>query len=187
VTGKLVYTMNVSLDGFVATPSGDLEWASIDDEIHAWFNELEASAAASFYGRRLYDVMAAYWPGGEEDPDGTEVTREFSRIWKAMPKIVFSRTLDHVDHNSRLVSGDVGAVLADTRKEFDGDLHVGGPTLAGQFIQRGLVDEFRTVVHPVVLGAGLPFWPALNARLRLRMTESRTFSSGVEVRTYVPA
>jgi dihydrofolate reductase len=101
-----------------------------------------------------------------------------------MPKIVFSSSLDHVEHNSRLVRGDVSAVLDDLRHEFDGDLAVGGPNLAGQFVHRGLVDEYRLVIHPVVLGAGTPFWPKVDAPLRLRLVETRTFASGVELRTY---
>jgi dihydrofolate reductase len=104
-----------------------------------------------------------------------------------MPKVVFSSSLDHVDHNARLVGGDVGEVLDGLRPEFDGDLAVGGPNLAGQFVRRGLVDEFRLVVHPVVLGAGTPFWPELDAPLRLRLTDTHTFASGAEFRSYVPS
>jgi dihydrofolate reductase len=142
---------------------------------------------ASLYGRRLYELMAAYWPTGESDPAATEPMREFARIWNPMPKIVFSTSLQHVEHNSRLVSGDVGAVLDRLRDEFDGDLDVGGPNLAGQFVRRGLVDEYRLVIHPVVLGAGKPFWPEVEAPLRLRLVETRTFTSGVELRSYVPS
>ena len=142
---------------------------------------------ASLYGRRLYELMAAHWPTGESDPAATEPMREFARIWNPMPKIVFSTSLQHVEHNSRLVKGDVGAVLADLRKEFDGDLDVGGANLAGQFVRRGLVDEYRLVIHPVVLGAGTPFWPELEAPLRLRLVDTRTFSSGAEFRSYVPS
>ncbi len=104
-----------------------------------------------------------------------------------MPKIVFSRSLERVDHNSRLVVGDVAAVLEGLRHEFAGDLDVSGPNLAGQFVQRGLVDEYRLIVHPVVLGAGTPFWPALDAPLALQLVETRAFASGAEARTYVPA
>jgi len=113
--------------------------------------------------------------------------REFSRIWKPMPKIVFSSSLEHVENNARLVSGDVGTLLQDLRREFDGDIDVGGPNLASQFVRRGLVDEYRVVVHPVVLGAGTPFWPELDEPLRLRLVDTRTFASGVEARSYVPA
>ena len=95
-------------------------------------------------------------------------------------------SLERVAHNSRLVRGDVEPVLKELRSEFGGDLAVGGPNLAGQFVRRGLVDEYRLVVHPVVLGAGTPFWPELDAPLRLRLVERHEFSSGAELRSYVP-
>jgi dihydrofolate reductase len=184
--GKLTYLLNASLDGFTETVDHGLEWTTVDDELHAWFNDQMRGLDATLYGRRIYKLMAAYWPTGEDDPAATDVMREFSRIWKPMPKIVFSTSLDHVEHNARLVQGEVGEVLEGLRTEFDGDLGVGGPNLAGQFVRRGLVDEYRLVVHPVVLGAGTPFWPELDSPLRLRLTETRTFGSGVEFRSYVP-
>ena len=177
--GKLIYLFNVSLDGFVETVDRSLDWAIVDDELHTWFNEQERTLEASLYGRRLYEVMAAYWPTAESDPEATEPMREFARIWNATPKIVFSTTLDSVGPGCRLVAGDVGDRLAELRSEFPGDLEVGGPTLASAFIERGLVDEYRIVVHPVVLGAGTPFFPALKDRVDLRLLETRTFGSGV--------
>jgi len=185
--GKLIYCLNVSLDGFVATPDGGLEWATVDEELHGWFNDQTRSVDASLYGRRMYELMAAYWPTAEEDPSATDVERDFARIWKEMPKIVFSSSLQHVDHNARLVRGDVAPMLERLRREFDGDLDVGGPDLAGQFVRRGLVDEYQLVVHPVVLGGGTPFWPDLDAPRRMRLVDTRGFGSGAQLRTYVPA
>jgi dihydrofolate reductase len=104
---------------------------------------------------------------------------EFARIWNATPKIVFSRTLTSVIDGSRLVRGDPVDELARIRTEFDGDLEVGGPMLAAEFVRHGLVDVYGMVVHPVILGAGKPFFPPLKAPLRLRLTETRTFASGV--------
>ncbi len=177
--GKLIYCMNVSLDGFVETPDHGLDWTVVDDELHSWFNDLERRTEASLYGRRVYEVMASYWPTGESDPSATEVMREFARIWNAMPKVVFSHTLESVAWNSRLVRGDVGEELAKLKAEFDGDLGVSGPTLASAFIERGLVDEYKLVVHPVVLGAGTPFFPRLERPIGLKLTETHTFESGV--------
>ncbi len=185
--GKLIYLMNVSLDGFIETPDHAHDWTTVDEELHSWFNERTRELDASLYGRRLYEIMAAHWPTGESDPASTDATREFARIWNAMPKIVFSSTLDEVHWNSRLVRGDVAEVLAEVRTEFAGDLAVAGPNLAGQFVRRGLVDEYRTVVHPVALGAGTPFFPLLDAPLRLRQIDERTFASGVQYRAYTAA
>jgi dihydrofolate reductase len=185
--GKLIYSLNVSLDGFVETPGHSLDWAVVDHELHTWFNEQARTLDASLYGRRMWEVMSGYWPTGEDDPSASDAEREFSRIWKPMPKVVFSTSLPAVGHNARLVRGDVAEVLADVRREFDGDIDVGGANLAGQFVRRGLVDEYRLVIHPVVLGAGTPFWPELDAPLRLRLTDTRTFDSGAMVASYVPA
>jgi dihydrofolate reductase len=185
--GKLIYLMNVSLDGYVETLDHSLAWTHVDDEIHAWFNDQLRATDASLYGRRLYEVMAAHWPTAESDPSATPVTLDFARIWNATPKIVFSRSLESVVGNSRLVRGDVGEELAKLKEEFDGDLAVGGPTLASAFIERGLVDEYRLVVHPVVLGAGTPFFPRLDRPIGLRLLETRTFASGVVYLGYAAA
>ena len=177
--GKLIYLMNVSLDGYVETPDHALDWTTIDDELHEWFNDHTREVAASLYGRRLYELMAAYWPTAQTDPSATQVMRDFARIWLETPKIVFSSTLASVAWNSRLVRGDIADELARLRTEFDGDLEVGGPTLAAAFIRRGLIDEYRLVIHPVILGAGTPFFPPLEAPIRLRQIDSRRFDSGV--------
>ena len=123
--GRLIYSLNVSLDGFVETPDHGLEWATVDEELHTWFNEQARTLDASLYGRRIYELMAGYWPTAEDDPSATDVEREFARIWKPTPKIVFSTSLKHVEHNARLVQGDVATVLEEVRREFDGDLDVG--------------------------------------------------------------
>ncbi len=104
---------------------------------------------------------------------------EVARIWNAMPKFVFSTSLSSVEWNSRLVAGDVGTHLAAIRSEFRGDLDVGGATLASASIRRELVDEYRLLVHPVILGSGTPFLPALEAPIALRLVETRAFDSGV--------
>jgi dihydrofolate reductase len=112
---------------------------------------------------------------------------DFARVWNATPKIVFSTSLTGVEGNSRLVSGDVSDILARLRTEFPGELSVAGPTLAAQFLKRGLIDEYRVVVHPAILGAGLPYFPALESPIGLRLLETRQFASGAIYLSYVPA
>ena len=109
---KVVYMMNVSLDGYVETPDHSLDWAKVDDELHTWFNDRQRESDVSVYGRRLWEVMAAYWPTGEANPAPTEPMREFAQIWNATPKVVFSHELESVEHGARLVRGDVGEELA---------------------------------------------------------------------------
>lgn len=181
--GRLIYCLNVSLDGFVETTDHSLDWTNVDDELHQWFNDRERTLDASLYGRRMYEVMSP-WFTAEQDPSATDVMREFARTWNSVPKVVFSSSLERVGNNCRLVRGDVGEVLDDLRREFSGNIGVSGPNLAGQFVRRGLVDEYQLVVHPVVLGAGTPFWPELDTPLRLRLTETRTFDSGVVFFSY---
>jgi dihydrofolate reductase len=176
--GKLIYSMNVSLDGYVNSPDGGLEWAVVDDELHAWFNEQARTMGTSLYGRRMYELMTAYWQTAASDPRATPAMLEFARIWTATPRTVFSTTIDHVDWNSRLARGDVERELERVRAETDGDIDVGGPTLAAEFIRRDLVDEYRPVFHPVVLGGGTPFFPDLQRPIGLRLVETRTFASG---------
>lgn len=184
--GRLIYLMNVTLDGFVETADHHPEPFQPDEELHAWFNDQARAADAFLYGRRMYEVMADYWPTAASDPAATAVERDFAAIWSATPKVVFSSSLERVDWNSRLVAGDAGDVLSDLRREYDGDLAVGGPTLAAEFIRRGLVDEYRLVVHPIVLGAGTPFFPPLQEPLQLSLVESRRFTSGVLYLGYRP-
>ena len=184
--GKLRYLLNVSLDGFIETVDHGLEWALVDEELHAWFNQQEARVEAMLYGRRLYEVMAAHWPTAESDPDIKPVEAEFARIWNAKPKLVFSSTLEFVDWNSRLVRGDVVEELGRIREEFPGDLGIGGATLAAELVRQNLVDEYGLVVHPAILGAGTPFFPPMAHSLDLELFDTHRFSSGVIYLGYRP-
>jgi len=134
---------------------------------------------ALIYARRLYEVMAAYWPTAESDPGATAVMLDFARIRNPKPKLVFSRSLERVDGNARLVRAESDEDFARVRDGFEGELEVGGPTLVAEFIRRGLIDGYRLVVHPVILGAGTPFFPRMERALALRLIETRTFASGV--------
>jgi len=177
--GRLVYSMSVSLDGFVETHSRSLDWVLIDEELHSLFNEEARAMTAFLYGRRMYQLMVDYWPTAETDPSATPAMIEFARIWKDKPKIVFSRTLERVEWNSRLVSDDAAEEVARLKAQPGFDMDVGGPTAASTFMRLGLIDEYRLFVHPVILGAGTPFFTALDDRIGLKLLETRTFRSGV--------
>jgi dihydrofolate reductase len=176
--GKVVYSMNVSLDGYVNTSEGSLDWIDMDEELHFWFNEHARNASAFVYGRRLFETMSGYWPTAQDDPKATPAMVDFAQMWNPKPKTVFSHTLESVGWNSRLVRGDVEAEVGRLKAEFDGDLEVGGPTLAAELIERRLIDEYRLVIHPVVLGSGTPFFPESSPRIPLRLIETRQFASG---------
>jgi dihydrofolate reductase len=179
VTGKVIYSMSVSLDGFVETPDRSLDWVIVDEELHRFFNEQARETKTSVYGRRLYQLMAAYWPTADTDPSTPDYMVEFARIWKDKPKVVFSKTLDKVEWNSRLATGTIPEEIARLNQQPDNDMELGGPNLAAAFIQLGLIDEYRLFVQPVVIGAGTPFFPPLDHKIELRLVETRTFGSGV--------
>jgi dihydrofolate reductase len=170
--------MGPSLDGFIAGPGGEIDWGAPDDELHRFHNEQVRELGVHLCGRRLYEEMA-YWDTAGEDPALGEVALEFAGIWKELPKIVFSNTLDGVTGNATLATAGVEEVVADLKRQPGKDLAVGGAGLASACIERGLVDEFRLFVYPVVLGAGTPFFPPMDERIELELLETRTFGSRV--------
>lgn len=176
---KLIYSMMVSLDGFIEGPNRELDWSIIDEELHTFSNEQERASGALLYGRRLYELMAGYWPTADEDPSALDFEVEYARIWKSKPKIVFSRTLDKVDWNSRLVRDNVAEEIRTLKEQPGQDLSIGGATLAATALRLGLIDEFQPIIHPVILGSGTPYLPPLEHKLNLRLVETRTFKSGV--------
>ena len=104
--GKLIYGFNVSVDGYIADAQGNIDWSDPSEELHQYWNDFERETALSFYGRRLYELMSAYWPTADNDPDATPVIVDFARVWRDMPKVVFSRTLESVDCNCLLYTSD---------------------------------------------------------------------------------
>jgi dihydrofolate reductase len=184
--GNLTYGMNLSLDGRIADSTGDIGWSTPDEELHQYWNDRVRDIAVSLYGRRLYDLMSAYWPTADEEPDATPIVVEYARLWRAMPKVVFSKTLESVDWNSRLERGDVVEVARQLKAESDGLIDVAGATLAAPLVRAGLVDEFTMVITPTAVGGGTPFFPSLDKWLRLELVENRTFPSGAVLLRYVP-
>ena len=175
---KVIYSMSTSLDGYIAGPGGEIDWSEPDEERHRFHNEEVRGLDAYFCGRRLYEEML-FWETAEENPSAPEYVREFARIWKRLPKIVFSRTLEHVEGNARLATGTIAEEVARLMQQPGEDLAVGGAGLAGAFMQLGLVDELQLFVSPVVLGGGTPLFPALGERIDLELVETRTFGSRI--------
>jgi dihydrofolate reductase len=182
--GKLTYGMGVSVDGYIADPKGEIPWAGQDDELHQFWNDQAREIAVSLYGRKQYDLMSAHWPTADQAPGVNPVEAEFARLWRAMPKVVFSKTLESVDWNSRLERGDVVEVATKLKAETDGLLEVGGATLAAPLVRAGLVDELQVAVTPVAVGGGTPFLPRLDKWVELELVENRTFPSGVVLLRY---
>jgi dihydrofolate reductase len=174
---NLIFSMGVSLDGFIAGPGGEFDWSAPDDELHRFHNEQTRELTAHLCGRRLYETMV-YWERPDDSWGATE--REFAALWQGLPKIVFSTTLTAVEGNARLAEGGPAEELA----RLEGDVAVGGAGLAAAFVELGLVDEFRVFVNPVIVGGGTPFFPALDHRIDLELVETRTFGSRVTYARY---
>ena len=175
---KMIYSMTVSLDGFIAGPDGEIDWSAPDEELHRFHNEQTRELGALLCGRRLYKEML-YWETADENPSAPEHVLEFARIWKDLPKIVFSKTLESVEGKATLVRNGVAEEVAELKEQPGKDLAVGGAGLASTLIELGLVDEYRLFVSPVLLGGGTPYFPARGERINLELVETRTFGSRV--------
>ncbi|MFG3526900.1 dihydrofolate reductase family protein [Streptomyces sp. NPDC047917] len=181
---KIVLMSSVSLDGFMEGPDREIDWHLVDDELHRHFNELLGTMGGFLEGRVTYRLMEDFWPTADSDPSATETVAEFAGIWRDMPKIVFSRTLEHAGPNATIKREVDAEEIRALKAQPGGDLCLGGADLAATFMRLDLVDEYRVYVHPVLIGRGKPLFPALAHRTALRPTETREFGSGVVLLRY---
>ena len=173
---SVVYLMNMSVDGYVEGPDGKFDWTVPDEEIFRFHIEQAREMGGYLYGRRIYETMEV-WQTMEEDPSVPESYAEFARIWKSKPKVVFSTTLKAVGPSCTLAQGDVASQVALLKKQPGGPLGVCGPGLASSLAQLGLIDEYRLVVYPVLVGGGKTYFPH-TGKVPLRLLETKTFGSG---------
>lgn len=181
---KIIVQMSVSLDGYIEGPGGELDWHRVDEELHTHFNRQLGAMSAFLNGRVMYELMARYWPTADQDPDAPWWVAEYARIWREMPKLVYSRTLRQVGWNAAIVPEVVPEDVRRLKEEPGADLALGGADLAVAFRRHGLIDEYRLYVQPVVIGSGKPLFPRGTARADFRLLESRRFSNGVELLRY---
>jgi dihydrofolate reductase len=181
---KIILTMSVSLDGFFEGPNREVDWSVVDDELHDHFNQWLKTMGAFLHGRVTYELMASFWPTADANPSSTRPMVEFASIWRDMPKIVYSRTLQRADWNSTIVRNVVVDEVLRLKAQPGGDLTLGGADLAATFLRHGLVDEYRIYVHPILLGQGKPLFPISDDRTALRLVETRTFGNGVVLLRY---
>jgi dihydrofolate reductase len=176
----VIYSMGVSLDGFIETLDHSLDWHIVDEELHSFVNRQQAANGAYLFGRRLYENMTAYWNTPQAtDPANPAYVLEFARIWQAIPKVVFSNTLQEAGWGFRLVHGDAADEVARLKAQPGNTLAVGGAGLAASLVRRDLIDVYELFVQPVILGSGTPYLPPLDRRLDLHLTETHRFQSGV--------
>jgi dihydrofolate reductase len=183
---KISLMMSVSLDGYMEGPGHDIEWHTVDEELHQHMNDTSKNMGAFLDGRVTHELMADYWPHADEDPEAPAVIAEFARIWREMPKTVYSRTLPSgpAEWNTTVVSEVVPEEVQALKEQPGGDLGLGGADLAATFLRLGLVDEIKVYIHPIVLGRGTPMFPVSDTRTPLRLTESHTFGNGVVLLRY---
>lgn len=186
--GRFVYWMNVSLDLRIEQAVGDDGgggWLRIGEELHREFNARARALALMVEGRVVYEIMEDYWPRAREDASLPDFLREYGEIWTAKPKVLVSRTRRSADHGTRVIGGDDAIEqLAALRSRTDGDIGVGGATLATGLLHAGLLDELLLFTHPVILGAGRPLFDAYDAPLELDLLEQRSFAQGVTMHRY---
>ena len=180
--GNILYGFNVSLDGFIEDATGNFDWSEPDEESHRHFNEQERATGLHLYGRGLWEVMKV-WATLDAEPSMAEYEREYARLWQNVPTIVFSRTLTEVPDGVRLLRGVDPAEIRQLKANTEGDLSLGGASLAAEFRRLGLVDEYWLYVVPVLVGSGKRMFQG-QALERLPLLEVRTFTSGVTLLRY---
>jgi dihydrofolate reductase len=174
---KLIYTVIASLDGYIADNEGNFDWAVPDDEVHAFVNELERPVGTYLYGRRMYEVMAA-WQSLELH-DQPAFVRDFAKIWQAADKFVYSTSLEDVSmprtHLQRSFSPEA---VREMKSSLARDLAIGGPNLAAQAFKAQLVDVCHLFLAPTIVGGGTSAFPA-GIRLKLILQDERHFANGM--------
>jgi dihydrofolate reductase len=175
---NVTYSMNASLDGYIVGPDGGFDWGAPDTEVFRfWIDEIR-EVGVHLLGRRLYETML-YWETADQGQSLDDAELEWAALWKPLPKVVFSTTLSAVEGNARLASDGLAEEIERLRADpAEGDIAIGGATLAAEAAASGLIDEYRVVVYPVLVGGGIPFFPQHERRVDLELAETRTFSSG---------
>jgi dihydrofolate reductase len=181
--GKLVYGFNTSLDGYIEDSNGSLDWTEPDEEVHKFWNAFEASIGIHLYGRKLYETMQ-YWETAHEQPNQKDYELEYARIWQAIENVVYSTTLSEPSTGrTRIERTFDSTAVAGMKRESAADMSIGGAELASHAIRAGLVDEFHSVVTPVILGGGKPWLPD-GVRVHLELIDERRFRNGAVYLAY---
>ena len=175
---RLIYSAITSLDGYVADEDGDFDWAAPDEEVHSFVNDLERPVGTYLYGRRMYETMV-YWETAHTHADQPPFVQDFTQMWQAADKVVYSTTLETVSSARTRIERDFDPGAVRQMKAAAGrDISVGGPNLAAHAIRAGLVDECHLFLTPIVVGGGTQSLPN-DARLKLELLDERRFGNGM--------
>ncbi|MGE5264565.1 MAG: dihydrofolate reductase family protein [Acidobacteriota bacterium] len=181
---KLILSTNMSLDGYLAGPGGDLDWVIADDELHDYYAAVLNRADAVLYGRVTYEIMANFWPTAPQDPSLSKSELEFAHAINRIPKIVYSKTLQNVGWKTTLMRAVVPDEILKMKQQPGNDLLIAGADLASTFIEHDLIDEYQLLVQPAVLGRGNPLFK--DHRLALKLVSTQPFHSGAVLLCYQP-
>ncbi len=181
---KLNFLVHTSIDGHIDGPNGEFDWPRMGPELSAYSHALNDQVDTFLYGRVVWDMMSSFWPHAESmSTDPHDLT--FAPVWRETPKIVFSRTLEKADWNTRVISGDLADEVTTLKAAPGKDLLLtGGSQLAAALTALGLIDEYHVFVHPVSLGGGKPLFQPTGDRTKLRLVETGTFDSQVVLLRY---
>ncbi len=185
---KIIVTMWVSLDGYIAGPNGEMDWIMVNDEMGKYESNFIKAADTLILGRATYESFAGSWPHVPENPSADEGEKEYARLLNSMRKIVFSKTLDKVEWNNSTLMREVSAQEIKKLKQEPGkDIVIyGSASIIQTFTNLGLIDEYQLLVHPIVLGGGKPLFKNIMNKNKLKLINTRTFSTGVVGLYYQP-
>ncbi|MHB9141042.1 MAG: dihydrofolate reductase family protein [Paludibacter sp.] len=178
---KLIFFMHTSLDGFVAGLKGEMDWINIDETMFDFVATMTDKADSALYGRVTYEMMQSYWPNAGEQPNASKHDKEHSAWYNKVSKIVLSKTISEKGIDNTTVIGDQLADKINKIKNLDGKniLIFGSPTASHSLLSQGLIDEFWLFVNPILLGQGIPLFKGVTETTKLKLIETKTFSSGV--------
>ncbi|MCT4778901.1 MULTISPECIES: dihydrofolate reductase family protein [Exiguobacterium] len=179
----LVYSFQVSLDGYIEDASGSIAFASPDAELHQYFNDYETEFDTHVYGRRLYEIMYPYWSTADQT-ETDPILIEYAKCWQQLEKVVFSHTLQSVEGKARLATRSLAEEIAYLRTLPGKQIAIGGATLAAEAVRLDLIDRYRVVIYPVLLGGGKRMFPLFEQPFPLRLIDQQTFASGCIALTY---
>ena len=181
---KIILSISISLDGYFEGPQRQIDWHLVDEELHNHFNAQLREMGAFLDGRVTHELMAEFWPTADADPSASAPIVEFSRIWREMPKIVYSTTLERADWNTTVKRAVVVEEIEALKTEPGGDLVIGGPDLAAEFRRLDLIDEYHIYVHPVLIGRGRPLFREFDGMTGLKLLDTKAFGNGVVLLRY---
>ncbi len=181
---KIILMMSVSVDGFIEGPNAELDWHSGSEEYYSHVDEELAKMSVFLNGRVVYENMAGFWPTVDADPSCTPRNAAFARLWRAMPKIVFSRTLQRADWNTTVIREIVPEQIRELQQQPGGDMVLGGAGIGAAFMEHDLIDEYRIYVNPALIGQGKPLFGPSTRRAALCLAQTRTFDCGIVLLRY---